>query len=51
MHLRTAILPGGDAASRYPVQCAAGFLAQIDDVPDFAAPPFLFPVRYRHSAS
>ena len=26
MHLRTAALAGGDAAARYPVQCAAGFL-------------------------
>ena len=33
MHLRTAALPGGDAAARYPVQCAAGFLSQIDGLP------------------
>ena len=39
-HLRSAALPGGDAAARFPVQAAAGFLAQIDDLPCFAAPPF-----------
>ncbi len=31
MHLRKALLPGGDAAARYPVQCAAGFLSQVED--------------------
>ncbi len=31
-HLRQAALPGGDAAAQYPVQAAAGFLAQIDDI-------------------
>ena len=30
-HLRQAALPGGDAAARYPVQAAAGFLAQLED--------------------
>ena len=45
-HLRPATLPGGDAAARHPVQCAAGFLAQIDDLPDLTAPPFHFPGRY-----
>lgn len=45
-HLRRAKLPGGDAAARSPVQCAAGFLAQIDDLPDMAAPPFMFPPRF-----
>ncbi|MGI8958192.1 MAG: carbamoyltransferase HypF [Bryobacteraceae bacterium] len=49
MHLRKALLPGGDASSRHPVQCAAGFLAQIDGLPDFAAAPFRFPARYEHS--
>ncbi|HTD61974.1 MAG TPA: hypothetical protein VK679_15080, partial [Gemmatimonadaceae bacterium] len=29
-HLRPAALVGGDAAARYPVQAAAGFLHQID---------------------
>ncbi len=30
-HLRQAVLPGGDAAARYPVQAAAGFLAEFSD--------------------
>ncbi len=46
-HLRSAILPGGDAAAAHPVQAAAGFLAQQDDHRDFAAAPFSFPSRYR----
>jgi hydrogenase maturation protein HypF len=46
-HLRQAVLAGGDAAAESPVQAAAGFLAQLDDVPDFTAPPFAFPARYR----
>jgi hydrogenase maturation protein HypF len=45
-HLRGAALPGGDAAARHPVQAAAGFLAQLDDLPDLAAAPFSFPERY-----
>jgi hydrogenase maturation protein HypF len=49
VHLRKGLLPGGDAASRYPVQCAAGFLAQIDGLPDLTAAPFRFPVRYERS--
>jgi hydrogenase maturation protein HypF len=44
-HLRIAQLPGGDAAARFPVQAAAGFL---HDAPiDFTKPPFKFPERYR----
>ncbi|MGA2602335.1 MAG: carbamoyltransferase HypF [Bryobacteraceae bacterium] len=46
MHLRSALLPGGDAAARHPVQCAAGFLAQLDSSPAFDAAPFHFPKRY-----
>ncbi|MBC5824812.1 MAG: carbamoyltransferase HypF [Candidatus Eremiobacteraeota bacterium] len=46
-HLRSAMLPGGDGAARHPAQCAAGFLAQISDLPDMAAGPFHFPRRYR----
>ena len=42
MHLRPASLAGGDAAARYPVQCAAGFLAQVDGLPDPG-----FPARYQ----
>src|SRR5438270_9069417 len=44
MHLRKAALPGGDAAARDPVQCAAGFLVQIEGLPCFD-----FPVRYKRS--
>ncbi|MGB0125518.1 MAG: carbamoyltransferase HypF, partial [Silvibacterium sp.] len=46
-HLRQAALPGGDAAARYPVQAAAGFLSQIDELPDLAAAPFNFGPRYQ----
>lgn len=49
-HLRPASLPGGDAAAQYPVQAAAGFLAQVDHLPDLMAPPFAFPRRYRRAA-
>jgi hydrogenase maturation protein HypF len=46
-HLRPAVLPGGDAAAEYPVQAAAGFLAQIDDLPDLTVAPFGLGLRYR----
>jgi hydrogenase maturation protein HypF len=42
-HLRPALLPGGDAAARFPVQAAAGFLHELDDLPDLTAAPFCFP--------
>lgn len=45
-HLRPAPLAGGDAASQYPVQAAAGFLAQLESLPDLSTPPFSFPARY-----
>lgn len=45
-HLRGAVLPGGDAAARYPIQSAAGFLSGMDGLPDLTAPPFGFPGRY-----
>jgi len=48
-HLRPAALPGGDAAAHHPVQAAAGFLAQIDNLPDVFAPPFAFPERYQYA--
>jgi hydrogenase maturation protein HypF len=48
-HLRGAALPGGDAAAWWPIQAAAGFLAQWNDLPDMAAPPFSFPPRYREA--
>ena len=46
-HLRRAALAGGDAAAHSPVQAAAGFLAQVNDLPDVLAEPFVFPDRYR----
>ncbi|HTW64277.1 MAG TPA: Sua5/YciO/YrdC/YwlC family protein, partial [Bryobacteraceae bacterium] len=49
LHLRTAALAGGDAAARYPVQCAAGFLSQLEELPDLAAPPFGFSRRYQQA--
>jgi hydrogenase maturation protein HypF len=45
-HLRSAMFPGGDAASSYPIQAAAGFLEQLDNLPDVTSPPFLFGARY-----
>ncbi len=45
-HLAEAPLPGGDAAARFPVQAAAGFLWGIDRLPDVTAAPFDFPARY-----
>jgi hydrogenase maturation protein HypF len=46
-HLRQAALPGGDAAARYPVQAATGFLAHLAELPDLTAPPFKFGSRYQ----
>ncbi|MGI9078705.1 MAG: carbamoyltransferase HypF [Gemmatimonadaceae bacterium] len=48
-HLRQAKLVGGDAAAQYPVQAAAGFLDQLDALPEFDVPPFRFSSRYRRS--
>ncbi len=45
-HLRGASLAGGDAAAQHPVQAAAGFLNQIEGMPDVSASPFNFPARY-----
>ena len=44
-HMRPAKLPGGDAAARYPVQAAAGFLAELE-LPDLRKKPFCFPDRF-----
>src|SRR5580692_3734689 len=46
-HLRGAALPGGDAAASWPIQAAAGFLAQLDEPVDLTARPFSFPSRHR----
>jgi hydrogenase maturation protein HypF len=48
-HLHPALLPGGDAAARHPVQAAAGFLSSIEGLPDLTRPPFAFPDRYRQA--
>jgi hydrogenase maturation protein HypF len=45
-HLRPAMMPGGDAAARHPVQAAGGFLAQLDCPIDFESAPFDFPPRF-----
>ena len=44
--LRPARIPGGDAAARYPVQAAAGFLAELNNLPDLTKLPFHFPKRF-----
>lgn len=50
-HLRCAVLPGGDAAAHFPVQAAAGFLAQIEDLPDLHAEPFHWGEHYASARS
>jgi hydrogenase maturation protein HypF len=45
-HLRRAALPGGDAAARYPVQAATGFLSQLESLPNMLSAPFGFDNRY-----
>jgi hydrogenase maturation protein HypF len=49
-HLRQAVLPGGDAAAQYPVQAAAGYLSQLDELPDMTAAPFNFGSRYQDAS-
>jgi hydrogenase maturation protein HypF len=49
LHLRPARLPGGDAAARRPVQCAAGFLSQLSSNVDFTQSPFHFASPYSAS--
>jgi hydrogenase maturation protein HypF len=46
-HLRRAQLAGGDATARHPVQAAAGFLSELDDLSDVSEAPFNFPARYQ----
>jgi hydrogenase maturation protein HypF len=48
-HLRSAALAGGDAAAQHPVQAAAGFLEQLESLPELTAPPFNFPERYQNA--
>jgi hydrogenase maturation protein HypF len=48
-HLSPGWLPGGDAAARWPVQAAAGFLHGVPGLPDLEAEPFGFPSRYRRA--
>src|SRR5580704_14476353 len=50
-HLRRAALIGGDQAARHPVQAAAGFLAQVEGLPDLMSEPFCFSERYRQCQS
>lgn len=45
-HLRSAFLPGGDAAAQHPVQAASGFLAQFSELPDLIGAPFYFSDRF-----
>jgi hydrogenase maturation protein HypF len=46
-HLRQAVLPGGDAAAQNPVQAAAGFLSQVEELSDLTTAPFNFGPRYQ----
>ncbi len=45
--LRTVQLPGGDAAAKFPVQAAAGFLAEQGTLPNLEEAPFRWPRRFR----
>ena len=48
-HLLPAWLPGGDGATRFPVHAAAGFLFQLNNLPDLKAPPFNFPSTFDYA--
>lgn len=47
--LRPVLMPGGDAAARFPVQAAAAYLAEQSDLPDMEQAPFCFPRRFSHA--
>ena len=44
--LRPCRIPGGDSAARFPEQAAAGFLAELDDLPDMTLAPFALSKRF-----
>src|SRR6185295_184102 len=48
--LRPVRMAGGDSAARHPVQAAAGFIEQLDDVPDLTRAPFNFPERFARTS-
>lgn len=48
-HLRPANLVGGDAAARFPVQAAAGFVGELSDAAELMAAPFSFPRHFLHA--
>jgi hydrogenase maturation protein HypF len=50
-HPRGAVLPGGDAAARHPVQAAAGFTTALAETPGLTRPPFCFPRRYEQACA
>lgn len=45
-HLRYALLPGGDAAARVPLQALAGFLFDMSQLAETVGKQLLFPDRY-----
>jgi hydrogenase maturation protein HypF len=47
-HLRPAQMPGGDGAAAFPLQAAAGFVAQLDAGIDVGF-ALQMPARYRHA--
>ena len=48
-HLRTAALPGGDAAARYPGSGCRRVPRANSGLPDLSGDPFRFPERYQRS--